>query len=365
MRYLLILILCFFSRISLGQPSDFLIEVAKGNVSGHRVINKFGNNPDVDTNTDPEDVWGGGGIYAFFYTTNQTVEAVSTETTDVGTTVSSGTATGGSTTTLIDTSAKFEDDSVAVGDVVINDTTGELGFVTAIDSQTQLTHSTMKNTSSMDPSTTDNTLGHTYRIGRSTGTGVGVFHVEGLAADGNGDWNVQTETVILNGTTDVELNKQFLRLYRAFGVHAGSSDTNDGNLTVDDDSDGTVGIYIVAGDGQTQQSIFTIPSGHKGYFIDYSVGTTNTGSATAGYADFTWQARHNNGASGPWLVKGKIELVTTGSGSYTRKYPIPPGLSPKTDIKINCGEVSRNDMGVVGTISVLLVKDGHSKPVWK
>jgi hypothetical protein len=43
---------------------DFLIEVAKGNVAGHAIVNKFGRNPDVDTGTDPEDVWTQGGVWA-------------------------------------------------------------------------------------------------------------------------------------------------------------------------------------------------------------------------------------------------------------------------------------------------------------
>jgi len=39
---------------------DFGLEVAKGNVSGHLVVNKFGRNAEVDTATDPADVWDGG-----------------------------------------------------------------------------------------------------------------------------------------------------------------------------------------------------------------------------------------------------------------------------------------------------------------
>jgi hypothetical protein len=54
-----------------------------------------------------------------------------------------GTATGGSATTLIDTSRNFNDLGVAVGDVVDNVTDGAIGVVQSIDSDTQLTISTL------------------------------------------------------------------------------------------------------------------------------------------------------------------------------------------------------------------------------
>lgn len=48
--------------------SDFLLEVAKGNVPGHVIVEKFGRNPDISSNSDPEDIWNGGGLYTGFPT---------------------------------------------------------------------------------------------------------------------------------------------------------------------------------------------------------------------------------------------------------------------------------------------------------
>lgn len=53
------------------QDSDALItrqiptsiDIATGGYQGYSILNKFGRNSDIDTDTDPEDVWEGGGIY--------------------------------------------------------------------------------------------------------------------------------------------------------------------------------------------------------------------------------------------------------------------------------------------------------------
>lgn len=44
---------------------DLMIEISKGNVNGVTGVHVFGENPDVDTGTDPEDVWHAGGTYTF------------------------------------------------------------------------------------------------------------------------------------------------------------------------------------------------------------------------------------------------------------------------------------------------------------
>ena len=59
---------------------DFYLEVAKGNIPGHTHVNKFGHNAAVATG--PEDVWAGGGIYAFYPITAQAMEISSSEAED-------------------------------------------------------------------------------------------------------------------------------------------------------------------------------------------------------------------------------------------------------------------------------------------
>ena len=98
-------------------------EIALGRAQEWDLTTKYGRNPDVDTASTPEDMWNGGSEYSGFDATdNEDIEVFSSDVDDQGQVVSSGNATGGSRTTLIDSGATFVTDSVAVGDMVVNDT---------------------------------------------------------------------------------------------------------------------------------------------------------------------------------------------------------------------------------------------------
>ena len=79
-----------FSNMKAGSgssliTSDLLTQVALGNVSGHELITKFGRNNNIDTTTDPEDIWRGGGLYTgmpIHSASAETVEVFSSATTD-------------------------------------------------------------------------------------------------------------------------------------------------------------------------------------------------------------------------------------------------------------------------------------------
>ena len=53
------------NELGYQMNSDFPLEVSRGNVSGYSFVEKFGENPDIGTGTDPEDIWSFGGIYTF------------------------------------------------------------------------------------------------------------------------------------------------------------------------------------------------------------------------------------------------------------------------------------------------------------
>jgi len=185
----------------------------------------------------------------------------------------------------------------------------------------------------------------------TTGTGAWTVLVYGK----DGDFNDISETVEMNGTSAVSLTNTYIRMHRAIVLTAGTSMVNDGNISVQISGGGIVGAHIASSDGQTQQAIYTIPSGKTGMFIKGYVGISKGGGATVYAAEFKWKMRLLNGTTGAWQTKGQIECITHGSSWWQYEYGIPVGMIPeKTDIKIECTEVT-GTVGVVGGFDLLLI----------
>jgi len=240
---------------------DFSKEVALGAVSNYNQNTKFGRNPEVDTGT-PADIWGGGrntlGLYSytgFNATANENLSTASSSIADVGSLISSGTVTTTDTNNIIDSGATFISDGVVVGDIVLNDTRGTYGYVTAIPSETQLTIFTM-----IDSATGryDNILGNSYRVARATSTGSGVVVIRRIL---NSDYESQkSKFVILNGTGTVSTTVDAYRCSRATVLLAGSTGNNVGEITIRQATT-TANIFCVMPEGgnQTLSCCDTVP----------------------------------------------------------------------------------------------------------
>lgn len=181
------------------------------------------------------------------------------------------------------------------------------------------------------------------------GAGARTLLVYGL----NETWDEVSETLTLNGTTPVPLQNTYLRMYRGVVLTAGATETNEGNIVVEN-STGTEAINITALDGQTQQTIFTIPRGKSAYFIKGYVGLADD-DKNGEVAEFQWQLRLNNGEIGAWAVKGEIGLNNIGSSYWQYQYGVPAGIIPeKSDIRMRVIS-STTPLGVVGGYDLVLV----------
>ena len=116
------------------------------------------------------------------------------------------------------------------------DVDGELSFPTAAE--------TWEIVSS---STEDNPVG--------TGT-VGVF-ITSL----DGDYVTQSQVVFLNGTTPVTLSGTHIRHQQTIQIAAGSNEFNVGDITIRVSGGGAVRARLLAGNGRTYHSYYTVPAG--------------------------------------------------------------------------------------------------------
>lgn len=96
--------------------------------------------------------------------------------------------------------------------------------------------------------------------------------IEGLGAG----FVAQTETVALNGTTNVNTTKSFLRINRMSTVVGNAV----GNVTAI--NGGVTYAKINAGVGDTQMSIYTVPAGYTFYQTNFTAGS-NTSVTSGAY----------------------------------------------------------------------------------
>lgn len=179
----------------------------------------------------------------------------------------------------------------------------------------------------------------------------GAWTVTVYGLDSN--WAEISETVTMNGTTPVALTNNYIRLYRAVVMTAGSNETNTGVITVT--GGGNIGIHIAIGEGQTQQAIYTVPAGKTAYFTKGYVALSDD-DKTGESMEFFWKVRPGI-PNGAWQVKGDVALGTLSSSWWVYEYGTPAGpIAEKSDIKISIPD-SSSILGCVGGFDLILVDD--------
>ena len=314
--------------------ADFGTEVARGLYSGYDINTKFGRNPDIDTATTPEDIYNGGSLYTGFNATaNEEISLSSADNNDRGSLVSSGTATGGSNTTLIDSGATFVTDGVAVGDIVLNDTQGIHGIITVVDSETQVTVFQMIDGIADDIS---NASGDSYRIATSIDTGAAVLKLKNILDE---NYVEQTDIyVILNGTTTVTTSGvNAMRCPTGRVVLAGSTGRNEGEITVTQATTTSNVFCVIPTFGATTIGCFTVPAG-KDCIIKRVLASITRSSGAAGSATIALNVR----MYGQAFTSEKVYELQTGAPVDDKQIGgivLPPG----TDVKGTVEAVSDNN----------------------
>jgi hypothetical protein len=179
----------------------------------------------------------------------------------------------------------------------------------------------------------------------STGTGARTVKVVGL----DSSWNEQLETVSMNGTTAVTLTNNYRFIDRVEIITTGSSETNEGDITVQTVSGSNAVAVMPAGYGQNWTAAYTIPAGKTGFLISWH---NHLLKATDGSMEMRLMIAEDGVG---WRVISVQELTRAGSGwAHLDEDDLLLQLAQKTRIKVT-GTTSVNDLGVASSFSLILV----------
>lgn len=250
-----------------GTFEPFELQVARGQIQGHKTLFKFGNNSDIDGTS--EIVWSQGGAYTY-----PTVAA------------------------QVKVSSTSADDAAA-------------------------------------------------------GTGARTIVVGGLDAN----YNEITETVTLNGQTEVLTTNSFIRVFRAYVATAGSGGTAAGTIymgtgTVTAGVPATVYAVITLGENQTQMAMWTVPAGYTLYIYGgtFSAASNNTAQYVLGQ----FFVRPFGG------VFRNVADITVNSNVFRYEWDIPIAVPEKADIEARSIALSGSSFFVTASFEGIYIKNDGS-----
>jgi hypothetical protein len=145
--------------------------------------------------------------------------------------------------------------------------------------------------------------------------------IYGLDSDGY----EQSETVTLDGDSDVSAANNYWRLNRMKVLYPTTDITNTGTITATSDSDNGASVMaqIEPGMGQTLMAIYTIPVDKTAILVEADL--------RMGAASKSAQGRlFMRESSGAWQVKHTIEVV---QGGAAHRWPYFPEIPGKSDIR--------------------------------
>jgi hypothetical protein len=180
----------------------------------------------------------------------------------------------------------------------------------------------------------------------AAGTGARQVQVVGLDAN----YNPQSETVILNGTTPVATAKSYLRINDFHVLAVGSGGVSAGNITLRDAGAGTTRSRITAGFQRALQGIFTVPAGFRADILypEWGVDTAKAARALV-YANV------DPDEMSPLPVGVFVELI-----HRIMSGPVAPNLAetpmvlpPKTDMRLSALTLAAT-AAVSGKIGIVL-----------
>jgi hypothetical protein len=175
------------------------------------------------------------------------------------------------------------------------------------------------------------------------GTGAYQIRVEGL----DGNYNLISENVTMDGTSNVLTANSYLRINRMYiNGTVGSNGTNVGTITATASSSATVQADIGIGLGQTEKSQYTVPAGFTAYIIAWGVDVGKGDDI-----DSTLQTRDNSTNSG-WRVRRRLLVYQTDVEEETF---ITAG--EKSDVRVRAKAGTNNNIAVNTHYEMFVLKN--------
>lgn len=148
----------------------------------------------------------------------------------------------------------------------------------------------------------------------SAGTGARTVYIEGL----NGDYNVISETIIMDGTTPVVTTGTYLYVNQFYVATVGTGGANAGEITAKVST--TLYDIIAVGYNNRTTGHYCVPAGYTGYMTS---GVITTGQATGSTSVTAFLKQH--GPDGIVRV-GAVSTLNNGSVQYDFS---PPYIIPE------------------------------------
>jgi hypothetical protein len=190
----------------------------------------------------------------------------------------------------------------------------------------------------------------TMQLASDTAGDTATITIVGLDAN----YNVITENLVLNGTTNVPTTKQYFRINQMF-ASVGSATNPTGIVTLKNSSvtyaqintgtfNGTTSSL-----GATQMAVFTVPAGYTFYGQRYGAYSSFNGNS----ANYTTYRAITNSSTGVQKLIAQTPYNTT--YEVQRHYPFP--YSEKTDLRFQIAPSAATAAVVSINIGGILVKD--------
>lgn len=186
--------------------------------------------------------------------------------------------------------------------------------------------------------------------------GAGGRTLEIMGLDTN--WDVQTETITLNGQTAVVTSASFLRTYRMIVRSAGATGGNEGVLTATSTSTLIVQATIPnSGDihNQTSMAVFSVPRNTTAYITSYygSLNALGPGQAADPASDVELVVRPFGEV---FQIKHEIGITREGSNEFQQFFFPYLIIAGKSDIKVSAHVTDDNSIISAG-FDIIIVDD--------